>query len=397
MTTATTSIMASLQTTAMVVGVYAGMATLGVVRGTVRLTSQPLKDMLKLTLLSVALTYLCCPLVGVLLVAVGAFCFHHSLPSPHLPVADKAVFVTGCDRGIGQQLAVHLDSLGIKVFAGCLFPGGEGEKTLKAKCSTRLVSVPLDVSNAATVRVAANIVKRELDGKELWGVVNNAGIMHIGCLEVMTLTDIQGIVNVNFMGQVHVIRAFLPLLRHSQGRLVNVASNAGLVPVPFHAAYCASKAAVVTLTESLRLELKPFGVHVSTIIPSGYRTGIMHNNSQATGDRWWNQADPEVQTSYGQTSFYPVNKTKDYETLLNPDFSGIVGKMADALLERSPKDFYYKGLLARSLPYLYHHTPSSIAQFLLPPLLTWFRYEPPGAKGPCGGGGVEEDNHGKCD
>ena len=62
---------------------------------------------------------------------------------------------------------------------------------------------------------------------ELWGVVNNAGICYIGCLEIMSETDIQRVIDVNFMGQIHVIRAFLPLLRESQGRLINVASNAG--------------------------------------------------------------------------------------------------------------------------------------------------------------------------
>lgn len=71
----------------------------------------------------------------------------------------------GCDRGLGQQLAVHLDSLGMRVFAGCLFPGGEGETTLKSKCSERLCAVPLDVSDPEKVKAAAEIVKNQLQGK----------------------------------------------------------------------------------------------------------------------------------------------------------------------------------------------------------------------------------------
>ncbi|XP_076457705.1 short-chain dehydrogenase/reductase family 9C member 7-like [Babylonia areolata] len=371
-----------LQPCAVVVGVYAGLVTLGAARRTVRLTTQPLTDALKLAAVGVAASYLCCPLLAALLVAVAAFCFYCSLPSPHLPADGKAVFITGCDRGLGQQLAVHLDSLGVTVYAGCLFPGGEGEKTLQATCSQRLRTVPLDVTDGAAVRAAADAVRRELGGKGLWGVVNNAGIMHIGALEVMSPDDIQKVIEVNFTGQLAVIRAFLPLLRRSRGRLVNVASNAGLAPVPFHVPYCASKAAVASLTECLRLELRPFGVQVSTIIPSGYRTGIMQNNYTATGDRWWAQADPEVQESYGRASFYPENKTKNYKEIMNPDFSGIVHKMTDALLEQSPKDIYYKGVLARSLPFLYLHTPTPIADLFLPAFVTWYKFDPPGARPP---------------
>nr|KAG5702013.1 hypothetical protein BaRGS_015748 [Batillaria attramentaria] len=294
-----------------------------------------------------------------------------------MPAQGKAVFITGCDRGIGQQLAIQLDSKGMDVFAGCLFPGGEGEATLKSKCSDRLRSVPLDVSNPEKVRQAADIVKRELGDKELWGVVNNAGICYIASMELMTESDIKRIVDVNFMGQIYVTRAFLPLLRASRGRLVNVASNVGLAPAPFYAAYCASKAAVAAFTETLRAELKHWGIGVSTIIPSGYRTGIMNYDKQTTGDRWWEAASKEVRESYGRDCFYPENTTKDYVSMLNPDFSGIVSKMEDALLEKTPQAFYYKGLLARSLPYLYLHLPTCIADYVLPPLNTWYKFDPP--------------------
>jgi enoyl-[acyl-carrier-protein] reductase (NADH) len=70
---------------------------------------------------------------------------------------------SGCDQGIGHQLALHLDSLGMRVFAGCLLPGGEGEKQLKAKASERLSTVPLDVTKKDSVKAAAEMVKRQID------------------------------------------------------------------------------------------------------------------------------------------------------------------------------------------------------------------------------------------
>ncbi|KAK7106660.1 retinol dehydrogenase 7-like [Littorina saxatilis] len=363
--------------TALLLGAYTGFVTLGIIRRSVRLTHQPLLDLLKLGAVAAVLSLLCCGPVAAVVVAVVAFCLYHSLPSPQLPAEGKAVFITGCDRGLGQLLAIHLDSRGVQVFAGCLFPGGEGEATLKSKCSERLRTVPLDVSEPGKVKEAAEIVKKELQGKELWGVVNNAGMCYIGCLEVMAEQDVRRLVEVNFMGQVHVTRAFLPLLRHSHGRLVNVASNTGLAPVPFHMAYCASKAAVACMSESLRLELSLLDIKVSTIIPSGYRTGILQYDSTAAGDRWWTTANKEIQDSYGRDSFYPENKTKDYRSILNPDFSGIVYKMTDALLEKHPQAFYYKGLLARSLPFLYLHTPTCIADLFYPTFVTWYNFHPP--------------------
>jgi len=65
---------------------------------------------------------------------------------------------------------------------------------------------------------------------------------------------------------------------------------------------------------------------------------------------------------------------------LNPDFSSIVHMMAEALLEKCPKAFYYKGLLARSLPYIYAHTPTCIADLFYPTFVSWYKFDPPAMK-----------------
>lgn len=64
--------------------------------------------------------------------------------------------------------------------------------------------------------------------------------------------------------------------------------------------------------------------------------------------------------------------------MLNSDFSGVVDKMADALLEKSPKAFYYKGFLARSIPFLYLHLPTAISDLIVPTLTKWYKFDPPG-------------------
>lgn len=113
---------------------------------------------------------------------------------------------------------------------------------------------------------------------ELWGLVNNAGICFIGNSEMISRNDSLRIMDVNFRGPYLMCSKFLPLLRRSQGRIVNVSSNAGLAPVPLMALYCSSKSALFMYTEVLRAENECFGIKVSAIIPSGYKTGMRKKN-----------------------------------------------------------------------------------------------------------------------
>lgn len=74
----------------------------------------------------------------------------------------------GCDTGLGHMLAKKLDAMGMHVFAGCLYPGGEGATTLTSECSDRLRVITVDVCNPTVVREAAERIKQELHGKGLW-------------------------------------------------------------------------------------------------------------------------------------------------------------------------------------------------------------------------------------
>lgn len=170
----------------------------------------------------------------------------------------------GCDSGIGHSLAKQLDRAGFHVFAGCLSNEGQGSKELRRQCSSRLQTLQLDVSNLSDVESALQLVQQQLAYKgteirwsgihcidkhivlcpgftknpkfllifvftdiQLWGIVNNAGICYIGNVEIMTEEDMQKIMAVNYMGPVNICKHFLPLIRRSRGRIVNVASNAG--------------------------------------------------------------------------------------------------------------------------------------------------------------------------
>ncbi|XP_050416527.2 11-beta-hydroxysteroid dehydrogenase type 2 isoform X1 [Patella vulgata] len=298
------------------------------------------------------------------------------IPMLWLPADGKAVLITGCDQGIGHELAKKLDSLGFQVFAGCLFKDGAGEKELVDSCSSRLQTVQLDVRDTMQIDLAVKEVTSALGNNKLWGIVNNAGICYIGNVEMMTVEDMQKIMAVNYFGPVNICKAFLPLLRRSKGRLVNIASNAGLAPIPLMGVYCASKAALASMTEVWRYELQAWGIKVSMIIPSGYKTGILNYDKVQTAERWWTAANDTVKRDYGKECFYVKFKMPDHESVLNSDLTSILDAMVDALLSHDPQPWYYRGLLSRCLPFLYLHLPTFIGDQIIKLMADWFDFMP---------------------
>src|SRR5712691_5002789 len=176
-----------------------------------------------------------------------------------------AVVITGAASGIGEACALHLDKLGFCVFAG-VRREVDGA-ALQGKASERLTPLLLDVTDAASIRFAVEIVATGVVETGLAGLVNNAGITVAGPLEFLPVSELRRQLEVNVIGQVAVTQAFLPLLRRGQGRIVNMGSLAGRIATPFIGPYHASKFAMEALTDSLRMELRRWGMHVSLIEP----------------------------------------------------------------------------------------------------------------------------------
>uniref|UniRef100_A0A0B7B0L5 11-beta-hydroxysteroid dehydrogenase type 2 n=1 Tax=Arion vulgaris TaxID=1028688 RepID=A0A0B7B0L5_9EUPU len=363
---------------AAVTGCYMALVLLAVFpRRVVKLSWRILQDILILVVCSFILPWLCCEIVACVVLTFIAIVMYNDLPSPWIGVNARAVVITGCDHGFGHDTALHLDKLGFHVFAGCLYMGAEGERKLVTSSSDRLQTFPMDVTNVQQVQEAAQFVTDRLQGKVLHGLINNAGILMTGSVETMAHSDIHKIIEVNCMGVINVHRAFMPLLRQPRrglARQITVASNIGLAPSSLLGIYGASKAAVALLNETWRYELKPLGISVSTIIPSGFRTGILVYDREAVGNRWWQQATKEVQDYYGKACFVPTNKKKNYKDYLQPDFSSIINCITDALMSTHPKATYYKGLMARSLPFLYLHLPSCMWDLIMPHISSFYDF-----------------------
>ena len=169
----------------------------------------------------------------------------------------KAVLITGASTGIGKACALYLDSIGFKVFAG-VRREVDGN-ALREKASDRLTPVLIDVTDAESIKSALKFVSGEVGNIGLLGLVNNAGIVTAsGLLEFLSITEIRDLLEVNLIGHIAVTQAFLSLIRKGHGRIVNMGSIAGIMPQPYLAPYSASKAALEAITDSLRLELKPW-------------------------------------------------------------------------------------------------------------------------------------------
>lgn len=190
-----------------------------------------------------------------------------------LPSAGKAVLITGCDTGFGNLLARKLAAKGYHVYAGCLFSKGEGAREL-ARCRGVQV-IQMDVTSDDDVHSAYEDVSKSLGQNVLWAVVLNAGTLDVGLVEWQSLESIRAAFDVNVLGAVRVSKKFMPLLRKSRGRLVVVTSLLAHLTLPGATVYCMCKHATSSLAEGLRRECDPFGVHVSSIEPTGFQTSLV--------------------------------------------------------------------------------------------------------------------------
>jgi NAD(P)-dependent dehydrogenase (short-subunit alcohol dehydrogenase family) len=189
-----------------------------------------------------------------------------------LQQASRFVVITGASTGIGAGCAIGCAQQGMTVFAGVRdLRAGEA---LQAKEGAAIIPLQLDVTDDESIKRAAGTVRQRVGEAGLAGLINNAGIAIGSPLEVIPLSQLRKQLEVNVIGQIAVTQAFLPLLRQAQGRIVNMGSIAGRGTIPMMGPYSASKFAMEALTDALRLELYPWGIHVSIIEPGAIATPI---------------------------------------------------------------------------------------------------------------------------
>lgn len=194
------------------------------------------------------------------------------------------VLVTGCAQGgIGYEYCKAFANLNCRVIPTEIparLPNAAADKGAFHDW------LPLDVSSDASVSEAVSHVLATYGRIDV--VVNNAGVGNTGPLAEQDLASVRRAWEVNALGQLRVAQAVAPhMVAHRSGRIVNVGSVVGNIPTPWAGSYCASKAAAHAMTDVLRVELKPFGVHVIKVVPGAVRSGIGRHNLEGLEGKEW--------------------------------------------------------------------------------------------------------------
>lgn len=254
-----------------------------------------------------------------------------------------AVVVTGASTGIGRATALRLARGGHHVFAGVRRE--EDAASIREQFVAGLEPLMLEVTDPASIDAAAKQVGASVGGAGLVGLVNNAGITRGGPVEAVDLDDLRHVLEVNTIAPVAVTQAFLPLVRRAPGRLVFVSSIGGRVAGPIIGPYNASKFALEALADALRLELRPWKIHVAVIEPGAIQTEIF-GKARSLKDEIMGGFSPEIRRRYGAMVDNVLHRFDELEkNALDPD--EVAKSIEHALTADGPHTRYLVGLDAR--------------------------------------------------
>jgi NAD(P)-dependent dehydrogenase (short-subunit alcohol dehydrogenase family) len=261
--------------------------------------------------------------------------------------------VTGASTGIGRACASRLVARGATVFAG-VRREADG-RTLRRDLGPRLRPLPLDVTDAAQIIAARDTVSARLGDEPLDGVVNNAGIAVGGPVEYLPVDAWRDQFEVNLFGVVETTKAFLDLLRRGPGRNVIVGSVGGRVASPLLAPYSASKHAIEALAESLRHELREWGIATVVVEPGAVATPIW-DKGRDQANRLEHELSPEAIDRYGRF-IEIVRRAIDQQEKTGVDPDRVAQVVERALVAPRPRarylvgvDAYAQAVMARLLP-----------------------------------------------
>jgi NAD(P)-dependent dehydrogenase (short-subunit alcohol dehydrogenase family) len=246
------------------------------------------------------------------------------------------------------------------VFAGVR--SSEQGEALRQQASERLLPILLDVTDQHSIEAAARSVADDLGDRALAGLVNNAGIDIAGPLETSSVAEVRLQFEVNVIGVLAVSQAFLPLLRQSRGRIVNIGSVLGRLAIPFMGAYSASKFALEGLTDAFRIELRPWGIRVSLIEPGPVATPLWSKTHLLAG---MNKGKVDTAGKLYATANAAANAafTKFGQTGISPE--RVAAKIFEALMAPNPKPRYLVGQNAKALSLLAALVPDRIRDTML--------------------------------
>lgn len=303
-----------------------------------------------------------------LLALVGVYYLYRWFKEwPHVPdKGDKYVYITGCDSGFGNLLARHLDEKGFRVIAACFTE--KGEEDLRKSCSRKLTTTHLDVRSKDSVAKTTATIKERVGQSGLWAVVNNAGVsVPTAPCDWLNIDDYKSMLEVNLLGVIAVTLSVLPLIKKARGRVVNVASVFGRIS-PTGGPYTVSKYGVEAFNDSLRLNMKPFGVKVLCIEPGFFKTNVTDTTILSNNVRTlWGRLPQDLKDAYGteylQKSLNLIcNKVAK---MSDGDLMKVVSCMEHAISAVRPRTRYSPGWDAKLFWLPLSYMPTCVIDYIM--------------------------------
>lgn len=226
----------------------------------------------------------------------------------------KRCFVTGAASGIGRAVALRLARDGAELYLTDRDAEGLEQVVADARALGGTVAEyrALDISDYDAVADFAADIHTRHPAMDI--LLNIAGVSAWGTVDQLTHRQWRSMVDINLMGPIHVIETFVPPMMAAGrgGQLVNVSSAAGLVALPWHAAYSASKYGLRGASEVLRFDLARHGIGVSVVVPGAVKTGLVKTVEIAGVDR----DDPKVSRWIDRFSGHAVSPEKAADKIL---------------------------------------------------------------------------------
>ena len=256
---------------------------------------------------------------------------------------DKIVVITGGSSGIGLETAKQLAKAGCRIF----------ELSRRDISFDFMQHICVDVTDEAAVRRVIDDIVRDCGRIDI--LINNAGFGISGAFEFTEPADSHRLMEVNLFGMDNTIRAVLPHMRASgSGRIVNLSSVAGPLPIPFQAWYSISKAAVSALTMAVANEVKPFGISVCCVMPGDIKTGFTaaRKKSVAGDDVYGGRIEKSV-----------ARMEHDEQTGMSPEYAGrFIARLA---LKKRVAPYNTIGIVYKGCILLSKILPGRLLRFIL--------------------------------
>lgn len=250
---------------------------------------------------------------------------------------DRVVLISGCSTGIGRALALEFASRDWRVFATARKP-----ETINDLKTSNMDIVALDVTDEKSIKSCVDLIVTKTGRIDM--LVNNAGLLLIGPLVELDTDELRLQFETNVLGLAALTRTVAPyMIQRRSGKIVNMSSVSGVLPTPFAGAYCSTKAALTAFSDSLRMELAPFGVKVIIVQPGGIKSNLSIN-----ADR---ELDRFRKTVYGPVQEFIVARAHASQEKATPA-EIFAKKLVDKLVQENTPSLIRLGKDSRLMPFI---------------------------------------------